>query len=88
MKTTIDYIKAHKYSIKNNKQILSSKICGCFYCLKTFSPDLIKNWIDYNGEEQTALCPYCNIDSVIGSSNAPITKEFLRKMNGYWFESR
>lgn len=53
MKKTIDYIRVHKYSIKNNKQILSGKICGCFYCLKTFSPDLIKSWTDENREEKT-----------------------------------
>jgi len=40
-----------------------------------------------NGDD-TALCPHCGIDSVIGeSSSVPITKEFLGKMKKYWFET-
>lgn len=40
-------------------------------------------WLD---REDTVLCPYCCADSVIGeSSGYPITKEFLKKMNEYWF---
>lgn len=39
-------------------------------------------------EEKTALCPFCQIDSVIGEScGYAITKEFLLKMNDYWFKS-
>ncbi len=38
-------------------------------------------WLD---REDTALCPYCCADSVIGeSSGYPITREFLRKMKEY-----
>ncbi|KAB0489149.1 cytoplasmic protein, partial [Pseudomonas vancouverensis] len=34
----------------------------------------------------TALCPKCGIDSVIGSaSNAPVNPEFLLKMYEHWF---
>ena len=37
-------------------------------------------------EEQTALCPKCEIDSVIGSaSEFPITKDFLERMHAHWF---
>ena len=35
---------------------------------------------------QTAICPFCGIDSVIGDrSGVPITKEFLSGMNQVWF---
>ncbi len=45
---------------------------------------IVKEW-EYM-EEQTALCPFCNIDSLIGeSSGYPITKDFLIKMKEYWF---
>ena len=37
--------------------------CGCFYCLKIFNPSVIDGWWDH---EDTAVCPYCRIDSVIG----------------------
>lgn len=58
--------------------------CGCFYCLKIFHPNEIIEWIDEPGK--TALCPFCEIDSVIGeSSGFPITVEFLQQMQQYWF---
>jgi hypothetical protein len=67
---------------------MQSEICGCFYCLERFPPNAITEWIDANatGEGQTALCPRCGIDSVIGSASGfPITPEFLKSMNRRWF---
>lgn len=78
-------IRAHKYSINHRSSIIKDKICGCFYCLKIFRPDEISSWID-DASDQTALCPYCGIDSVLGeNSGFPITINFLTKMNSYWF---
>jgi len=79
-----DIIAAHKYCTNNKERLQRDSVCGCFYCLKIFSPKEITEWIpDTNG---TALCPYCEIDSVIGeSSGYPITKEFLEEMQKYWF---
>ncbi|MEM9244380.1 MAG: hypothetical protein AAGA67_01350 [Cyanobacteria bacterium P01_F01_bin.153] len=59
----------------------------CFYCCKIFKPSAIADWIDEpNSTEQTALCPHCEIDSVIGDhSGIPITEEFLKKMQRHWF---
>lgn len=80
-----DVIKAHEYSINNKSVILKDKKCGCFYCIEIFSPTEITEWID-DKIDGTAICPYCNIDSIIGeSSGFPITKEFLLKMKKYWF---
>lgn len=63
----------------------ASKICGCFYCLSTFAPSEIEEWIK-NDTEEFAMCPSCGIDSVIGdASGIAITDEFLREMNNYWF---
>ena len=90
-----DYIEAHKFSTRHANSLKNDKTCGCFYCLSVFSPSEIKHWIkeratqgdDSKAEHQTALCPYCGIDSVIGeSSGYPITKEFLEKMKNYWFK--
>ena len=84
-----DYIEAHEHCIYHREEILSSKLCGCFYCLEIFPPSEISNWVDVpedNNIGQTALCPKCMIDSVIGDkSGYPITKEFLNKMKEYWF---
>ncbi len=78
-----DIIKAHEYSSHHKKALLKDKICGCFFCLKIFSPKEIVDWID---KDDTALCPHCSIDAVIGeSSGFPITEEFLEKMRDCWF---
>jgi len=78
-----DHVAAHKHSIGHRTELEASAICGCFYCLCTFAPTEIKEWID---DGQTALCPHCPVDSVIGSASGyPITPEFLRRMHDYWF---
>jgi hypothetical protein len=62
---------------------MASDVCGCFYCCDVYAPQEIEQWID---EEDTALCPRCGIDSVIGSASGfPITKDFLGRMKRYWF---
>ncbi len=74
-----DAIDAHKYSSNHMRQLKKDKVCGCFYCLKVFSPNDIKMWIRGESGDKlgTAICPYCGIDSVIGeSSGYPITKGF------------
>ncbi len=74
---------AHQHSSKHRSEILKSDLCGCFYCEKTFEPSEIVDWID---DQQTALCPKCGIDSVIGSASGfPISKDFLHEMCEYWF---
>lgn len=76
---------AHDACSNHADIIKSSKLCGCFYCIKIFNPakKKIKEWID-GGE--TALCPYCGIDTVIGSeSKFPITFKFLNSMHEHWF---
>jgi hypothetical protein len=74
---------AHKHSDRHRAEIEASELCGCFYCLTTFRPDEITEWVD---EGQTAICPNCPVDAVIGSaSGVSLTQEFLRKMHAYWF---
>ena len=83
----LPYVKAHDH-IEYQQEILNSDICGCFRCLKTFTPDKIDQWHgeDVEGVEPLALCPMCGIDSVLGSeSGFPIEKEFLSKMHDFWF---
>lgn len=75
-------IQAHKFSSNHKVQLEVDQNCGCFYCLKIFNSREITDWID----NDTAICPYCMIDSVMGeSSGYPITYEFLEAMYQYWF---
>ena len=78
-------IDAHQYCTGNRTMLKKDKACGCFYCLKIYSPKEIKNRIK-DKEGKTAMCAYCGIDSVIGeSSGYPLTTEFLKEMKEYWF---
>lgn len=84
-----DHVTAHIWSNNHMKELQNDKVCGCFYCMRIYSPSEITEWLIFDNDcdrEGTAVCPYCGIDSVIGeSSGYPITKEFLQKMNRYWF---
>ncbi len=83
------YTDAHRHSINHRSEVIESERCGCFYCLSLFPPGKIKEWTDRTDDDdvgQTALCPYCGIDSVLGSkSGFPITKDFMKIMNRHWF---
>lgn len=85
----MDYETAHAHSDHHRQEILTSQVCGCFYCLAMFPPTEITEWIDVSeGVGQTALCPKCSIDSVIGSkSGCSIDLKFLSQMQKHWFQS-
>lgn len=75
----------HRHSIRNQREILASSRCGCFYCLKTYSPKEIQSWVT-EFDIDTALCPHCGIDAVLGdASGLTITREFLHSMHLFWF---
>lgn len=84
-------IEYHQFSSHHYIDILNSEICGCFYCETMFPPKEIEIWLtesetNLKGSGQTALCPYCGIDSVIGSgSGIKITEELLEEMKKVWF---
>jgi hypothetical protein len=79
-------IAAHKHSTRHRAEIEASARCGCFFCFRTFRSSDIKAWIDSN---QTALCPACGVDSVIGSaSNHRLDDAFLRRMHAHFFSAQ
>lgn len=79
----IDLEAAHKRASHHRAEIFASGVCGCFSCLETFPPSAIAKWTDGG---QTALCPRCSIDAVIGSgSGIEINADFLRSMKAHWF---
>jgi hypothetical protein len=75
-------IQAHKFCTGNKVSIEQGKSCGCFYCLNIFPANEV---IDYIEPEDTAICPYCGIDSVICDKDINFDKAFLTKMKSYWF---
>ncbi len=76
----------HRFSTRHRDEIERSELVGCFYCQRIFDPSGVElaEWID---DGETLLCPFCGIDSCIGSADInPITPELLRKMHDYWFK--
>ena len=72
---------------KNRKDLQKAKKCGCFCCLRIFSTKEIKEYIDLEGE--TALCPYCEVDSVIADvvSGYKVTPKLLNDLHEFFFAS-
>jgi len=76
---------AHRHTTGNRHELEASEVCGCIYCLATFKADAIERWL--NEGPGTALCPECQIDSVLGSASGhPVgDPEFLLAMHASWF---
>ncbi len=83
--TRPDIIAAHVHSSRHAAELRHSERCGCFYCLAVFSPSEVADWTD---DGDTALCPRCGIDAVVGeSSGFPVADvDFLAAMKIRWFE--
>lgn len=89
----------HRDSSRHRAAIEGSQRCGCFYCLATFPPAEIADWIDPEGETppgvddldvgKTALCPRCGIDAVLPDAipGVSLDENVLQQMQTYWFQS-
>jgi len=91
-----DLLAAHHHTTDNRAEIEASKVCGCFNCTQIFPPSEIVAWAgldvsNFDDPEsviaETALCPKCGSESVIGDkSGYSIDTEFLGRMNEAWFQ--
>lgn len=78
--------EALKHASQHRVELEASTQCGCFFCFRTFPPLSIKSWID---AKQTALCPGCGVDSVLGNASSHrIDDAFLRQMHDQFFARR
>lgn len=71
-----------KLSIYNKKRLLQNNLCGCYYCGRIFNPKEIKEWTD---NLDTAICPYCAIDSVLDEVNGGTNLNILEQMHQRFF---
>lgn len=79
------YSKAHRLSSNNKTLLMNSEYCGCFYCIKIFNYYDINEWRT-DSIDKTALCPHCQVDSVIPKSPLyQLDILFLEKMYKVWF---
>lgn len=85
---------AHRHCRDHRDELAASVRCGCFHCCRVYAATEIIDWIDPAPEMaaetgrsgQTALCPYCGVDAVIGdASTYPLTPAFLESMRAHWF---
>ena len=82
--TTKNLIRMHAHASHHDFAVSKSTECGCFHCVKTFTPQQITEWID-NG--QTAVCPFCGVDSVIPDRRyaSAADTSVLQQMHDFWF---
>ena len=79
-----------RHSICNKLEIASSKKCGCCNCQTIFVPSEISKWLIESSPKlsereclETALCPNCGFDFVIGDAiGVKITEELLSTLDG------
>jgi hypothetical protein len=77
---------AGQHASRHRAEIQDSARCGCYFCFRTFPNTDIKTWVDSN---QTALCPFCGIDTVIGdASKHRLDGKFLRHLHTHFFASK
>lgn len=80
------YVAAFTHASKHRAELEASDSCACFFCFRQFATVDVKAWID---AKQTALCPGCGTDSVLGSASGhPLKDSFLRKMHQHYFGYR
>ena len=70
--TTFVHASNHRVALE------ASARCGCFSCFRIFRPAEIRTWVDAS---QTALCPHCGIDTVLGDASCYVGDQFLRRMH-------
>jgi len=82
---TVLWDAAREHASRHRAEIQASARCGCFFCFHTFPNTEIRAWVD---SDQTALCPACGIDAVIGdASKHRLDSKFLRQMHTHFFSS-
>jgi len=69
----------HVQSIYHRRELDQALEVSCFYCLRVYPRKMITKYTD---DEQTAICHYCGIDSII-PGRIPDTN--LHEMKLFWF---
>lgn len=74
----------HGHTLNNSREIKQSIRCACIACCEMFPMEEVDEYID---DDQTALCPRCTIDAVIGdAAGYELSQDFLAKLNKRFFK--
>lgn len=77
---------AHMFSIYNEPSVKESHMCACFHCGSVFPAELVEHYSYEFGDPNTAICPYCMIDSVLADADwKDFSPKFLESMEQYFF---
>lgn len=75
--------RLHSYTLRNRKEIEASDNCVCISCCEVFYASDVEDYID---EGETALCPICGIDAVIGDcTGISMDSKTLNELNKEFF---
>jgi hypothetical protein len=90
MRTRIDRereaSRLHRHTRANRMELEASEVCGCIACERIYFPSEIVRWLDGESGNETAVCPHCGIDAVVGSaSGIPIMPGVLKRAHERWF---
>ena len=75
--------EAALYAFRNKTKLSESEKAGCYNCCAVFPTNEITEWTDDN---ETAICPKCNVDAVLADVMVPLNEENLKSINQYWFK--
>lgn len=71
--------------IGNKNKIENSLNVACVYCGELFSSKNIINFTKESDGSETAICPFCGVDSIITDSELELTEENLQKYRNIFF---
>ena len=82
MSSKAQIVSALKHAINNEDEVKASEQAGCFHCLEIFEVGDIEE----NEGATSAVCPHCDVESVIGdAAGFPLTEEFLDELRQHHF---
>lgn len=68
----------------HREALLASESVVCCHCSRQFPPTEVMEWCDGEDLGQTAICPYCSVDAVVGWSG-PLDLEWVTTMHNSAF---
>ena len=75
----------HALWSKNKEAITKSHLAGCFFCCTMYEATAVVEYAVEHDKTETAICPICGVDSVIGDASTTLNKEMLQSMCSTWF---
>ncbi len=83
---TKDQLRAAiRFATGNRQALVKSDQAGCYYCLTIYAASEVVRFLP---SEDTALCPYCGIDSVLADQSPyELNAQTLKELHEYWFKT-